>query len=283
MASHGRTQAEGHPMTAHGFTTHQPGLPEPRWPLTWLFPIAVYPVLIASIFVSYDFWYFMKHKEGGIERLAVVCLLVGVGYGVRMLLAHRRALPRAWLVWWFAIATAGMVFVAGEEVSWGQHLGLWGAEDVPEPIREINDQGETNIHNIVGIGNAIDRGSTNLVIVGTFVAFFILPIVQRVKGTAMPCDDPGYLFWPTRAGFWAGVGVSIIPLPLQIYEWTTGREGSFDWRHSEIHEFYIALLMMTYMVSVHHRLRAYAAVQRGDLAAADLGGGDGHEHVQGQG
>jgi len=259
-------------MSANGFRTHEPGLPEPGWLLTRLFPIAVYPVLIASIFLYYDFWYFMKNKEGGIEWLGVICLLVGAWYGARMLMGYRSALPRKWLVWWFGLASVGMVVLAGEEMSWGQHLGLWDREDVPEAFREINDQNETNIHNIVGIGNTIDRGTTNLVVIGTFFAFVILPIIQRSKGKLMPPEDPGYWFWPTRAGFWAGIGVLVIPFPKRIYEWTTGETGSFDWRHSEIHEFYIALLMMTYMISAHHRLRDYAA-RRGSSPSGDASAG----------
>ena len=267
-------------MSTPGSTTHQPGLPEPGWPITRLVPLAVYPVLIASIFVYYDFWYLMKRKEGGIEWLAFACLLVGIWHGVRMLVlcqsgrraGRRSVLPRPWLVGWFGLSTAGMFVLAGEEISWGQHLGLWGYADVPEAIRELNDQDETNIHNMIGIGNAIDRGSTNAVVIGTFVAFVLLPILQRVKGEAMAHDDPGYWFWPTRAGFWAGMGVLVIPFPMRIYEWTTGNEGSFDWRHSEIHEFYIALLMMTYMISAHRRLRAYAA----DTHAPDKNAADKH-------
>jgi hypothetical protein len=240
------------------FRMHQPGLPEPGWLLTRLVPMAVYPVMIASIYVAHGFWLFMKEKEGGIEWLGVGCVLVGAWYGVRML-KYRAALPRKWLAWWFGLASVGMVVVAGEEVSWGQHLGLWGPEAIPEAFREINDQNETNIHNIVGIGNALDRGSTNLIVAGTLFAFVILPIIQRVKRETMTYDNPGYWFWPTTAGFWAGMGVMVIPFPKRVYEWATGEEGSFHWRHSEIHEFYIALLMMTYMVSARGRLRAYAA------------------------
>ena len=248
-------------MTDNKVRIHQPGLPEPHWVITRLIPIAVYPTLIAFIFIYYPFWEFMKSKEGAIEWLSVAFLLTGVVVTIIMLRRHRAAFPRRWLTAWFAIAALGMVFVAGEEMSWGQHFGLWQGEDIPEAFREINDQNETNIHNIVGIGNPIDRGSTSAVVLGVFFAFFILPIIQRLKRETMTFDNPGYWFWPTRACLCAALGVLIIPFPKRIYEFVTGQEGSFDWRHSEIHEFYIALLMMTYTISVYTRLRAYARSQ----------------------
>ena len=107
------------------FPTHAPGLPEPgRW-LTVAVPALVYPVMLLLIVVWYDAWYFLKNKEGGIEWIAIAILLVGVGYGVLTLAKYRAALPKKWLVPWFAIATLGMFVFAGEEMSWGQHLGFW--------------------------------------------------------------------------------------------------------------------------------------------------------------
>ena len=48
----------------------------------------------------------------------------------------------------FGLATLGMIFVAGEEISWGQRLlGL----ETPDDLEEINKQGETNLHNIGGV------------------------------------------------------------------------------------------------------------------------------------
>ena len=249
--------------------THEPGLAEPGRLLTVVFPLTVYPVMILSIFVYYDFWLFMKSKEGGVEWLAIGCLLIGAVFGARLLLRYRSLLPAKWLVVWFALGTLGMVFLAGEEMSWGQHLGLWSGEDLPDSFQEINDQNETNIHNIVGFGNTIDRGSTNAVVIGTFFAFIILPLIQRMRGKLMPYSDPGYWFWPTKACFWAGMGVVIIMFPKRIYEAITGETGSFDWRHSEIHEFYIAMLMLTYMVSAHARLRDYASKQAAPADASE--------------
>ena len=50
------------------------------------------------------------------------------------------------LVWGFYAAVAVVVFLIGmEEISWGQWIFFWRS---PEVFKEINSQGETNLHNI---------------------------------------------------------------------------------------------------------------------------------------
>ena len=49
----------------------------------------------------------------------------------------------AW--WWYLILAALFLFVAGEEISWGQRIFGW---QTPEWMAESNIQGETTIHNL---------------------------------------------------------------------------------------------------------------------------------------
>lgn len=239
------------------FTTHQRGLRDaPCWLSLWV-PLLVYPIIIGSIFVYLDFYGMMMRKEGGIEWLAVGFLLVGAVYGVMSLVRYRKHLPAKWLVGWFVLSVVGMFVFAGEEVSWGQHTGLWTHEDIPELFKARNDQQETNLHNM---SNALDQGPTNLIVLGTFAAFVLNPLFLRWRRETMKHDNPGYWFWPTRAGLTAAVGVVLIPWPKRIYEWVDGKDDSL-WRHSELHEFYIALLMTVYIVSVYCRLAALDKIQ----------------------
>ena len=248
------------------FHTHEQGFGSaPRW-LTVFVPSIVYPVIFAAAFVALPFYLFMQNKEGAIEYLAVLALVYGIVHAVILLVRYRRVLPARLLVAWFGIATAGMIVFAGEEISWGQHLGLFDSEDLPEAVLSVNDQQELNFHNMT---NVLDQGPTNAVVVGVFVAFVVLPLYQKRKGETMGIDDPGYWFWPTRAGFIAALGVLIIPFPKRIYEWTTGEDGANTLRHSEIHEFYIALLMTIYMVDVCVRARAVARRESADGADAN--------------
>lgn len=49
----------------------------------------------------------------------------------------------------YLVLSVGLIFIIGEEVSWGQRIFGWVT---PESMKEINKQDETNIHNIHGVG-----------------------------------------------------------------------------------------------------------------------------------
>ena len=224
----------------------------PAW-LAVCVPALVYPLLLLAIPLFPSFYDFMQRKEGGIEYLLVILLLAGVVIGLGVF-KYTDRLPRGgrWLKWFYGVALLGMFVFAGEEISWGQHLGLWGHEDVPEFIAARNDQNETNLHNMT---NALDQGPTNLIVLGTFLAFVVLPVVRRVRGLTMRPEQADYWFWPTRVCVASAVGVLLIPFPKRIYEWTTGEVAPNELRHSELHEFYVGLLMTTYIISILIRLR----------------------------
>ena len=248
---------------------HARGLPEPtRW-LTVGLPAVAYPLVLVSL-TSPPMYEALMRKEGLVEFAAAGLLLVGVGLGVALLVRYRAWLPSRWLTGWFGLATMGMFVFAGEEVSWGQHLGWWDAGAIPEPFKRLNDQQETNLHNM---SNTLDQGPTNAITLVTLVAFVALPLWLRWRGEVMGFTNPGYWFWPTRAGLVAAAGVLVIPFPKRVYEGLTGQVGPVELRHSEMHEFYIALLMVIYVASAFTRLRGLAQA-RSAAAPAQAGRAD---------
>ena len=48
----------------------------------------------------------------------------------------------------YGVIAAGVLFLAGEEISWGQRIFGW---QTPEAMETINRQGETTLHNISGV------------------------------------------------------------------------------------------------------------------------------------
>ena len=225
------------------------------WPLGVLIPVAIYPglVLCAIVPALRPVFMTMQQKEGGIEFLAFGALVVGVLFGVGMLVFYRRRLPQGcgWVAWWYALITLGMLVLAGEEISWGQHLGLWGHETAEGLLGDLNDQQETNLHNI---SNAFDQLPTYAVMVATLIGCVLNPLYLRLRRETLSYDNPGFWFWPTRVCLMAALGVLLITWPKRVVEWGTGEKVSDLWRHSEIHEFYIALLMTIYILSACRRL-----------------------------
>jgi hypothetical protein len=49
------------------------------------------------------------------------------------------------------VLCCGLLFLIGEEVSWGQRIFGW---ETPESVAAVNKQEETNLHNIHGVGSS---------------------------------------------------------------------------------------------------------------------------------
>lgn len=83
-----------------------------------------------------------------VEMLTFVLFLVGAGIGLTYSLRLVKQKERWWVPGFYSTFSVGLFFIAMEEVSWGQQF--FGFE-TPETFREINEQGETTIHNIRGM------------------------------------------------------------------------------------------------------------------------------------
>jgi hypothetical protein len=93
-------------------------------------------------------------------------VVLGSMIGVRLARMGQRSFAAL-----FIIAAIGALFIAGEEISWGQRLLGWVT---PGDLADINKQGETNIHNI---GNVLQF--MNLVMFVVAVVAGVLPFVWR--------------------------------------------------------------------------------------------------------
>ncbi|MFV1968962.1 MAG: hypothetical protein ACC628_26380 [Pirellulaceae bacterium] len=74
----------------------------------------------------------------------------------------------------YVVLCFGLLFLIGEEVSWGQRFVGWGT---PESLAAINKQNETNLHNIHGVGS---KFKWIQLLVGAYGT--ILPIVFLRRG-----------------------------------------------------------------------------------------------------
>jgi hypothetical protein len=108
----------------------------------------------------------LTSEDGIIEWLQVVALVVGgllfASLALELFRAGRR--PAGIL---FVVLAAMALFVAGEEISWGQRIFGWLT---PANLEAVNHQGETNIHNI----RPIQR------------AFNLIQLVAGLYGVAVP-------------------------------------------------------------------------------------------------
>lgn len=74
---------------------------------------------------------------------------------------------------WIGLGTLGCLYIAGEEISWGQWFLGWST---PEGWQGLNDQNETNLHNI---SSWLDQKPRLLLEIGIVTGGLILPWLRR--------------------------------------------------------------------------------------------------------
>ncbi len=82
------------------------------------------------------------------ETLQVICWIISFVLTILIIKKSARANEKGVAVL-FGILAVGIIFMIGEEISWGQRLFGW---ETPESYASINKQEETNLHNIHGVG-----------------------------------------------------------------------------------------------------------------------------------
>ncbi|RJP32616.1 MAG: hypothetical protein C4527_05695 [Candidatus Omnitrophota bacterium] len=98
-------------------------------------------------------WYFffeiLTPEDGIIEYLtAIFAFAAGfISIGLGFYYFKRKEMVTAFILFCYA---AGCIFLAGEEISWGQRIFDIKVEDVSAWLAEKNRQEELNLHNIAG-------------------------------------------------------------------------------------------------------------------------------------
>lgn len=196
----------------------------------------------------YDHW---LTSELGFTAEATT-LLAAVAAVVMVLTARgllQRGGPR--LALWFGVLALGCVYFAGEEASWGQHWFGWGT---PELWEDINNQNETNFHNMAGwAGGLLDQLPRNLLGAAALIAGALMPLWRRFRGTTLTPGSTAYWVLPTFVcvpiGFLAALG----SIPEKIVQDLYGTV--FNVEAGEVKELLLAYFLLTYALSAWVRLR----------------------------
>lgn len=233
---------------------HNSPQPEPRVsPLWWLWLPLLVLALVVGIYLADRsvFIQWIDGELGAIELGTVLILIPGVIYAA-MIWPQRQPLPNKWLPLWFVLVGLGCFYFAGEEASWGQHLLGW---QTPEGLNEINDQHETNLHNI---SSWLDQKPRLLLELWVIIGGLLLPLIRKIRGAASrSAADWGYWFWPSRLLIPTALIAFLVKLPEKLNDWfDVPRPPPFDMRVSELQEFYFGLFLTLYLISVYLRLRA---------------------------
>ena len=233
--------------------------PVPLSPVVWgwLPPLLAIIVVSAKILSPAFYQRFIFGEQGLTEQLTALTALLAVYLGVRVVLLARQQLPILEVLW-LGLATLGCVYLAGEEVSWGQQLVHW---QTPDTFAVINHQHESNLHNMSSWLNQKPRIVLELwVLVGGIV----LPVWRSLTNKALrPVAGFSYWFWPGRECLPTALLAIFILFPKrdrQLLE-LPGLLVEVHW--SELQEYYVALFLALYLAVILRRLQCRPSIAAG--------------------
>lgn len=227
----------------------------PVWLRLW-FPPTMAIIVIASKIISPDFYRdWIIHEIGLVELATPLAAIIGAAYGVLLV---KRLLPsRDWLIiGWVLTVTLACVYFAGEELSWGQQLFHWST---PEAIDKLNDQHETNLHNM---SSWFDQKPRALLELWVVIGGILVPVREYKRGSPYAKGGLFYWFWPTMDVLPTAVMAELIRLPQRIKPLIGVQHLPVEIRWSEPQEYYFALFLALYLISLYVRSEGRAPVPR---------------------
>ncbi len=218
------------------------------WLWLWL-PVAFFVFIFGSALISkYAHDAFFAGELGVIE-LATPIMLVPAIIGGIIIFINREKLVTKHLGYWILLVTLACVYIAGEEISWGQQLVGWGT---PEWIEEINDQHETNLHNM---SSWFDQKPRLLLEISVLIGGIFLPLKRKLQSMHLLHDSWQYWLYPTVVCMPAAIISILSRLPDRIEVLSELLDTIVDIRYSEVQELYFAIFLMIYLLSIRKRLR----------------------------
>lgn len=149
------------------------------------------------------------------------------------------------LMLWVLCFALGCIYIAGEEISWGQWFLHW---QTPEGWGEINNQNETNLHNV---STWLDQKPKALLLIGIAIGGLIIPLLERYTKVRLP--ERFRIIYPPASMLFVVLCIIAVKLSDLVDEalpdvvlWT---------RDSEIEEFFIFYYLLLYMIQLRSKIQ----------------------------
>lgn len=187
------------------------------------------------------------HSENGPHEILEFLLLI-LALGACLDFFFRMPHKTLLLKFWFGLAAICCFYVAGEEISWGQHVWDWAT---PDYWSYVNDQQETNLHNT---SSWLDQKPRLILELGIVVGTLVLPILKKRGLLKLPTYLEVLL--PPKQLSLIALFVVVPQMFEKIFE-------VFDIvifvRFSEVQELYMFYFVLLYILMLKITLRNYSS------------------------
>ena len=198
---------------------------------------------IIEIFASHEIRGALHSENGPHESLQFLCALGALIIALRCLFTTSPT-DKPYLFGWITCFVLGCAYIAGEEVSWGQHIFEWAT---PEFWSGVNDQGETNLHNTT---SWLDQKPRLLLLIGVVTGGILIPLLKRFKPSALPKKFE-IIYPPAILGLTATLAISanLIDKVSEFFN-----DVPILSRGSEVEELYLFYFVLLYLMILRRRL-----------------------------
>jgi len=194
--------------------------------------------------------------ETGLIELATVAFALWGSWTAILIVKDRKALPHPALAIWFGLFAVSLFFLAGEECSWGQSWFQW---QTPENYKALNNQGETNLHNLSSFTEQAPKG---LLVLAALFGGVVWPITASIRKSG-PYLTRGWFswIWPS-ALIWPAAALTIFMRVAERGLVATNVEDLVRAQYiatRESIELYGVLFILAYLWDVRRRMLSQAA------------------------
>lgn len=225
--------------------------------LYWYTPLVIMTLLILgfNLIEQGPFYEWLLRSEYSfIENLTVLFAFVGAMISFKLIsMSQNLPMPTFFKVW-FILFTIALIYLGGEEASWGQHIFGWESS---EYFKQNNQMYETNLHNLTPNMEQVPK---ILLHIAAVFGGLLWPLLIRVKNIQL--DKTGFWYWlmPNKAVVTSCFLAIAVRLWERYYAWMQikpeyAERDAFK-ELKEANETFLVLFMLIYLVSIFYRLKA---------------------------
>jgi hypothetical protein len=196
-----------------------------------------------------DLFTFLVKEDGPLEYLQLFLYLASSITAFKVFLYFKKSAGgKAKAILFFAMAV-GFLFVAQEEISWGQRiLGI----ETPDVVREINLQDEITVHNLNVLDRYLHPAYMAVGLYGSFSGLFRKFLSKRFRGFGIYTTRPEFFFcFFSIFAFYFIFDFFLFPRGITVYQ----HINIIRWQ--EVFETYLAFGFFGYISSVYRANRGF--------------------------
>ena len=207
--------------------------------------------------ICYTFFKNYWEENGFIENFQTIFVLTSIIILIKIKFQFKK---NNFFHLFFIFKILALIYYLGEEVSWGQNFFKW---NTPSLFNEINNQKETNIHNISNLFDQLPRSLVFIWCGFSFIIFLYLDLKLKIKREFL------ILILPNKKLIYISILLIFLSLPDQFIDILNLHPGHVDQfgkdipesvfydkisfnfvRLSELHELIFSFYFLSYSIFI---------------------------------